>query len=229
MTQVHIDIRKPSITGVDEPMLVGMVWAPTAVRVVDDTLVIPESFSVTLNHADATVTVAPSQLPDWVWRVRYIANSENFDRYLLVPDSPTVVEFTDLVEVDPATLDPAAQPEAAWWVALSSVSSPTDEQVQDAVDAYLAANPVTPTTPEEIQDVVAAMVLAGANVSVTYDDTGGTLTISSSGGGGPSNAVQWMSLIPGDTTPLRIWKPSSVEPLDTDGVLDGDLWAKRTP
>jgi hypothetical protein len=118
VTQVHIDIRRPTASGVDEPFRLGMTWAPTAVRVVDDVLVMPEAFGVTLPYGPVVITVDPSELPDWVWRVRYVVNSEHFDRYLLVPDSPTMVEFTDLVEVDPATLLPTAEPEAAWWIAL---------------------------------------------------------------------------------------------------------------
>lgn len=118
MTQVHIDIRRPTASGVDEAFRLGMVWAPTAVRVVDDALVMPESFGITLPSAPVTIEVAPSELPTWVWRVRYTVNSEHYDRYLLVPESASVVEFADLVEVDPATLEPTAVPEAAWWIAL---------------------------------------------------------------------------------------------------------------
>lgn len=36
---------------------------------------------------------------------------------------------------------------------------------------------------EYVQDSVAAMVVAGANITKTYDDTAGTLTIASTGGG----------------------------------------------
>lgn len=226
MTQVRIDIREPSITGEDVPLRVGMTWAPTAVREVDDALVIPESFGVTHNQTPVTIEVAPSQLPDWVWRVRYRANSVDYDRYLLVPDSPTTVEFTDLIEVDPATLLPTSEPEAAWWVALSEVSSPTDEQVAEAVEDYLDANPVTPTTPEQIQDVVGPMIVGGDNVTATYDDTAGTVTIDSTGGVGVE-AVQWRSLTPGDVDPLIIWKPSFEEPQESDGAEDGHLWLRR--
>jgi hypothetical protein len=37
---------------------------------------------------------------------------------------------------------------------------------------------------ESVQDTVGAMVVAGANVTATYDDGAGTLTIAASGGGG---------------------------------------------
>ena len=42
---------------------------------------------------------------------------------------------------------------------------------------------------ERIDDRVAALLTAGANVTLTYDDTAGTLTIAASGGGGGSANV----------------------------------------
>lgn len=45
------------------------------------------------------------------------------------------------------------------------------------------ADPQTPIT-ESVQDIVGAMVVAGTNVTVTYNDGAGTLTIDSTGGGG---------------------------------------------
>lgn len=45
------------------------------------------------------------------------------------------------------------------------------------------ADPQVPIT-ENVQDIVGAMVVAGTNVTVTYNDGAGTLTIDASGGGG---------------------------------------------
>lgn len=44
----------------------------------------------------------------------------------------------------------------------------------------------TNITLESLQDAVAAMIVAGTNVTATYDDTTGTITISSTGGSGGS-------------------------------------------
>ena len=107
MTQVRIDIRKATATGTNVPLRIGMQWAPTVARNVGSSLVLPESFAVLLDYAPVTIVVAPTG-PGWAWRVRYSVNSQKYDRYLVVPNSASVVEFTDLVEVDPGTLTPSA-------------------------------------------------------------------------------------------------------------------------
>jgi Phage tail repeat like len=46
---------------------------------------------------------------------------------------------------------------------------------------------------EAIDDRVAALLVAGANVTLTYDDLAGTLTIAASGGGGGGDeALAWV-------------------------------------
>ena len=46
-------------------------------------------------------------------------------RYVLVPDSVATLDYADLVDVDPLTLDPAAEPDAAWWAAWQAMASGT--------------------------------------------------------------------------------------------------------
>ena len=46
-------------------------------------------------------------------------------RYVLVPDSVATLDYADLVDVDPATLDPTAVPEAAWWAAWQAMAAGT--------------------------------------------------------------------------------------------------------
>lgn len=87
---------------------------------------------------------------------------------------------------------------AAWWAA-SAMKTKLDGiatgATANSADATLlarsnhtgtqAASTISDLT-EVTQDMVGAMIVAGANVSVTYDDVAGTLTISASGGGGGS-------------------------------------------
>ena len=42
-----------------------------------------------------------------------------------MPDSVATLDYADLVDVDPATLDPTAEPEAAWWAAWQAMAAGT--------------------------------------------------------------------------------------------------------
>lgn len=59
--------------------------------------------------------------------------------------------------------------------------------------------PVLQVEDEYVQDLVAAMLEAGSNVTLTYNDTTGKLTISSAGGGGGG----------GGTSPARTYKDTN--------------------
>jgi hypothetical protein len=47
-------------------------------------------------------------------------------------------------------------------------------------------------TTEQIQDMIAAFVVAGTNVTLTYNDAGDVLTIAAAGGGGGSTPWYWL-------------------------------------
>ena len=63
---------------------------------------------------------------------------------------------------------------------VDGLMSAGDKTKLNGVDAGADVN----LTLQELQDVIAAFIQAGNNVSVVYDDTANTLTISATGGGG---------------------------------------------
>lgn len=71
----------------------------------------------------------------------------------------------------------------------------TGTEGQIVVDAsvdgqlVLSLDPSALTSNEQIDDRVAALLQAGDNITLTYDDTAGTLTISATGGGGSGDVV----------------------------------------
>lgn len=95
--------------------------APSHRRVMVDGLevVLPEGFVVTLDgegrgHAELMPTG-----PGWCWVIEQNVRGE--DRkpvFVAVPDVEQK-NFPELVRVDPSTLDPTVEPEAAWWAELS--------------------------------------------------------------------------------------------------------------
>ena len=152
---------RPSWCGADEAPAVGHVeWQPYAVEhdeTPDDRVILAAAFAVQLVRGEVSVPLEPGY---WWVRERCAYGRER--RLVLVPDS-ALVEYGDLVEVDPATLDPAAAPEAAWWAALQAVidaGGATPEQVAEAVEAYLTANPPpVGVTPAELEAAIAAVEL----------------------------------------------------------------------
>lgn len=112
MTSIRIRMRHVWPEGETfRPVRRGMVWSPTApFRSQDDALVLPESFTVTLEYTDITIEVPPSDLPVWAWRVRWTMDSKSVDQVLAVPNTTDILEFADLVVVDPSTLTPETAP-----------------------------------------------------------------------------------------------------------------------
>jgi len=66
---------------------------------------------------------------------------------------------------------------------LAALATDVADRALQADLIALATSAEGKTTPEQVQDIVAAMVVAGANVTKSYDDATGTLTITAVGGG----------------------------------------------
>jgi hypothetical protein len=87
---------------------------------------------------------------------------------------------------------------ASWGGITGTLSSQTD--LQTALNAKVN----TSTLSESIDDRVAALLTAGTNITLTYNDGAGTLTIDASGGGGlagqatvtvPNNRLEWSQTV----------------------------------
>lgn len=104
MTVVNIKVQVPA-NGPSTSADGVLRWEPSGRRIAaDGTLILPAPFAVPLVAGSASVDVDPST-DTWAWRV-----TEFFDgqfpktRLFAVPDAGPV-NYTDLVEVDPTTLD----------------------------------------------------------------------------------------------------------------------------
>jgi hypothetical protein len=124
MTLVHVDLRTPD----DGPAAGVLEWIPTRRRTVDTHIVLPDAIQVPLTGGVADVEVDATG-PDWAWRVVERAR-RGTTRYVVVPDVAEA-EYSELVDVDPATLDPAAEPEAAWGLALDAMGQRVDDAEAD--------------------------------------------------------------------------------------------------
>lgn len=107
MTQIHISIMKPKTGGLD-PVTGVMRFRPVR-RHFDaaKNLIIAASFDADLSDdGELTVDLLPTT-PAFVWQVVELADTpQAYTRYVEVPNSPTKVEYADLVEVDAGTFVP---------------------------------------------------------------------------------------------------------------------------
>ena len=133
MTDVLVRLTAPSSGAAasgwvpaDEVAAVGHLecrpWAPDAdgARLhleAPDRLLLPASMPpVLLVGGEALLHLAPTGA-GWCWQI-IERTPRGKTRYVLVPDSAAVLDYADLIDVDPATLAATAEPEAAWWAAL---------------------------------------------------------------------------------------------------------------
>lgn len=156
MTTVHVDLRQPNrlaVTG-------ALEWKPTRRRHVDGPGPAPDvSDYVVLPGKIVSDPLTPVQVEDgvyagqvdvdvtpndgtWCWHVRERTSPRGIERYVNVPDVEHV-DYGDLVDVDPATLNPVVEPVAAWWAALADLAGtiPDDDDIAAAVASYLIEHP----------------------------------------------------------------------------------------
>lgn len=89
-------------------------------RVDGATLTLPKRVTVDIiaGLPSVPLDLAPSA-NDWGWAlslVDLVNPGLGVDRFVIVPDVAGPIDWGDLVDVDPASLDPTADPEAAWWL-----------------------------------------------------------------------------------------------------------------
>lgn len=108
MTQINFDFGHPSADGIADLAGEKIHVVPTERFRNGSRIVVRDSFEVRLDeHGTATVTVPPTD-DAFAYEVT-VGESEDawrFVRCVQVPDSTSVLNFSDLVEVDSTTLTP---------------------------------------------------------------------------------------------------------------------------
>ena len=108
MTKINFDFGKPSAGGIVDLSNATVSVIPTERFRNDSRIVVREGFEVALDaKGKATVTVPPTD-STFAYEVT-VGESEDtwrFVRCVQVPDSTSVLNFSDLVEVDSTTLTP---------------------------------------------------------------------------------------------------------------------------
>ena len=118
MTLVRFLLTRPSPGGPNVPASGAVSFTPTRSRVVTGgELVLPVPFHEKIGPLGVLDVPLDATSLEWAWRVdRHVNGVLDVTEYVTVPDVAEI-DFTDLVRVDPATLEPSTDPEAAWWTA----------------------------------------------------------------------------------------------------------------
>lgn len=150
MPLVHILLTVPAPDGSLTPAEGALRFRPTARRTIPgtpDAVVLPSPFKVDLVAGASDVTLAPTSSL-WVWQIdEHLSRTPARRIYAQVPDVASM-DYTDLVAVDPTTLDPAAAPDPSWAAAMNLQLARTPEAIisgaitRDSGGAPLSA-PVT--------------------------------------------------------------------------------------
>ena len=133
MSNVHVSLHRDAAHG-KAPITGPMRFAPSKRRSDGADIILPAGFDVDLVDGEAIVELDATG-PDWCWTA-YEPTLQGAIRSFLVPDVPDdeVLEYEGLPDVDPTTLEPSAEPEAAWWAAWQAMASGT----------YLVPDPSNP-------------------------------------------------------------------------------------
>lgn len=108
MTQIKFDFGHPSADGIADLAGEKIHVVPTERFKNGSRIVVRDSFEVRLDeHGTATVTVPPTD-NTFAYEVTVGESKDTwrFVRYVQVPDSTSVLNFSDLVEVDSTALTP---------------------------------------------------------------------------------------------------------------------------
>lgn len=120
MTTIHVDLRELSGEPTDDPVPAASFRVAPAERIhiegASDYVLTENFLEVKILDGVAEFDVPPTEMGQAL-----VVNEWGFrgarTRYVQVPDQADA-DYGDLVEVDPATLDPTATPDAAWWAEL---------------------------------------------------------------------------------------------------------------
>jgi hypothetical protein len=172
VTQVRLALSAPTSDGTVRRPSGSVEWRPTKRRNVAGDVVLPAPFTVGLADPPPVIDVAPTE-PGWAWQVvERVQGGSPRARYVTVPDSASVVDYADLVEVDPATLDPVTLSNA-WWTQVTDYVAGGDFATHTDLTTGLAGKVNTSTytaglAGKQDKATLGADVVADATVRATF-------------------------------------------------------------
>lgn len=130
LTKVLFDFRRPAVGGLVPAGAgsLGLALMKRATR--DGFIVVKSSYDVDVVDGLAEVDMLPTAADEY-WRVTERI-SERFVRNVVVPQRTEPVLYTDLLDVDPQTLEPTAEAVAGWTAQMAEFRAIRDDIMQAA-------------------------------------------------------------------------------------------------
>lgn len=127
VTLVQIHLTKPGPGGTEVPANATLLWQRTKRLDLEGSISLPAPFIVRVLAGEAEVELEPTPVDlSWAWHVtERTAGGQKGGRYVSVPDQAEV-DYDDLPELNPITLQDDMTPDAAWNVALAALSARVD-------------------------------------------------------------------------------------------------------
>ena len=164
MTQIRLGLVKPLQDGTYR-QVAGRVhlrpFARQSTAPAEPTdVILPASFSVVLKPDQPAPVV---ELAPGYWRGVESTQPAGLTRTVVVPDLPGVVDWADLVDVDPATLEPSVPAVPAWEAAVAAVTAQSDRAAA-ASDGAVEARQVAEQAAQSAHDDAVAATEAAASI-----------------------------------------------------------------
>lgn len=109
MTTIHINLARPTDTGA-APCEGTIRLTPIRRYTHNHTVIVPDPYTITLTNGEATTTIPDTTTTTTCWAITELPGTPlEHTRYVQIPGNVTdTIEYTDLIDVNPTTLLPAA-------------------------------------------------------------------------------------------------------------------------
>lgn len=167
MTRIRVRLRVPGRDTGTLPSDGEILFQPTARHTDGDDVILPAPMRCRLDPSGCTLVDLPSnQLPRWCWKATELTLGGGV-RWIDVPDSTDELEYAQLTDVDPKTLQAKPPEQDAW----NAVYQRIEDIVDDVPRISIGTGP--PGAPEHTGDIWIDSTTWDIYIATRKDQTNG--------------------------------------------------------
>ncbi|UKH48320.1 hydrolase [Arthrobacter phage Lilmac1015] len=168
MTRIHLLLQTPSPSGIPVAADGQVTFRPTRKRTVvgtPDASILPAPFVEEIGSGGlVSVDLAPTGL-EWAWEVRFaVVGMKRWTEYVAVPDTDDI-DYSELVRVDPKTLEPLAEPTAIWYAYVEALRTEAELAKIEAGESREAADASASSAADAAASIVPARDAAAGSAT----------------------------------------------------------------